>query len=527
VVRCLRKAPAQRFPSAHELVLELKSPRTKPMPLARRRFLWGGAVAAAAAVTGFLSMPQKWRRWLRGSGPRLTSLAVLPLHNLSNNPDEEYFADGMTEVLIVNLSQISSLRTISRTSVMQFKDTKKSLAEIARQLNVDGIIEGSVLRSGDHVRITAELIDVASDNHLWANSYDRKVSDVLTLQGELAREIASEVRARITTRESGLLARNRTVSEPAIEAYLKGRFFWGQYTDESLTKSIEAYQKAIELHPSYAEAYAGLSESWTGLGWIGARPWEEVRTPAKEAAEKALALDDSLSDAHAAIAVIALRDWDWKRAEEEDQKAIALNPNYVTAHLSYSNMLRYLGRAEESIAEGRRALELDPLAVLTNEVLAEALLCARRPELAVAQCQAALEVHPEASILHYILGWSYVYEKKFDAAIESITKSNALDEIDPDGSPDLACILAMTGKKEEARKILALLLELAKEVPVDPGMLAMIYCSLGERQQALSLLEQAYARHSSLMTWIKVDPRFDILREEPRFQQLLHDVGLI
>ena len=314
---------------------------------------------------------------------------------------------------------------------MQLKGTKKSLREIARALNVDGVIEGTVLRSGDRVRITADLVDTSTDRHLWAKTYERKVGDVLTLQGEVARAIAGEVQARITSDESGRLARKRSVSPAALEAYLKGRYYWSQYTDESLTKSIESYEQATRLEPSYAAAYAGLSESWTGLGWIGARPWAEVRDMAKDAAAKALAIDDELSDAHAAMAVIALRDWDWKTAEEEDRKAIALNPGYPTAHLSYSNMLRYQGRAEESIAEARRALELDPLAVLTNEVLGYAYLCARRHDLAVAQSQAALELHPEESSLHYLLGWAYVYQGMFDKGRGGDTKSLAIDGVDP------------------------------------------------------------------------------------------------
>jgi tetratricopeptide (TPR) repeat protein len=335
------------------------------------------------------------------------------------------------------------------------------------------------------------------------------------------------VQARITSDESGRLARKRSVSPAALEAYLKGRYYWSQYTDESLTKSIEAYEQATRLEPSYSAAYAGLSESWTGLGWIGARPWEEVRDLAKDAAAKALSIDDGLSDAHAAVAVVALRDWDWKRAEEEDRKAIALNPGYPTAHLSYSNMLRYQGRAEESIAEGRRALELDPLSVLTNEVLAYAYLCARRPDLAVAQSQAGLELHPDESSLHYVQGWAYFYQGVYDKAVEEIRKSNTIDGIEPELSPDLAYVDAVTGKKAEAREILGRLLALAKLAPVDPAQIALVDVGLGQREEALKLFEEAYGQHSPMMTWFKVDIRFDSIRNEPRFQNLMRRVGLI
>jgi serine/threonine protein kinase/tetratricopeptide (TPR) repeat protein len=527
IVRCLRKAPANRFQSAHELLLELKKPRAELVPLVRRRFLWAGAVTLASGVLGFAIIPRKWRRWLPASGRRWTSLAVLPLHNLSKDPEEEYFADGMTEVLIADLGQISSLRVISRTSVMQFKGAKKSLAEIARQLNVDGVVEGSVLHSGDQVRITAQLVDPSTGHQIWARTYERKVGDVLALQSEVARAIAGEIQARITPPESGRLAQNNVVSQAALEAYLKGRFYWGQFTEESLTKSIDSYQQATRLDPSYAAAYAGLSESWTGLGWLGARPWREVRVMAKDAAMKALAIDDALSDAHAAVAVIALRDWDWKTAEEEDRKAIALNPGYPTAHMSYGNILRYLGRADESIAEAKRAVELDPLSVLTNEVLAWAYLSARRYDLAIAQCQGALELHPESSSLQLILGWAYIYDGQHDKGVEAIAKSVAIDGTDLSFSPDLAYINAVTGKKEEARKTLSLLRELARQAPVDSGMIALIYAGLGQSQEALTLLEQAYREHSSMMTWLKVDARFDGIRREPRFQALMRGVGLI
>jgi serine/threonine protein kinase/tetratricopeptide (TPR) repeat protein len=527
VVRCLRKAPASRFPSAYELLLELKKPRAKPVPLARRRVLWAGAIAGAIGLLGFTWIPQKWRGWLPGSGRRLTSLAVLPLNNLSNDPEEEYFADGMTDVLIADLAQISSLRVISRTSVMQLKGTKKSLAEIARQLNVDGVIEGSVMRSGDNVRITAELVDTSTDRHLWARTYDRKVGDVLTLQGEVARAIAGEIQARITPQESGRLSRNRTVSPAALEAYLKGRYYWDEFTPESLTKSIEYYEQATRIDPSYAAAWAGLSESWSGVGWMGARPWKELRENAKSGATKAIELDNGLSAGHAAMALFALMDWDWKTALAEDQTAIALNPGYPTAHMSYGNILRYLGRMEEGIPEAKRAVELDPLATVTNQVLAECYSSWRRYDLAVAQCHSALELHPDDSTLHHILGWAYFYQRKYNDAVEELKKSSEADGIDPEFSPDLAYIHAVTGQKNLARKTLGQLLPFVKERIMDPAHLALIYLGLGQRQEALAMLEQAYRNHSSVMRWLKVDARFDDIRQEPRFQDLMRRVGLI
>jgi serine/threonine-protein kinase len=525
VARCLRKTPGERFPSASELLLELRKTRGEPRPRPRWKFVSAGALALAIALAGVgVLLPQKWRAV---SAHRLTSLAVLPLRNVSNDPEEEYFADGMTEVLIADLAQISSLHVISRTSVMQLKSAKNSVPEIARQLNVDGIIEGSVLRSGEQVRITADLVDASTDHHIWAKTYAGKLGDILTLQAHVARAIAGEVQARITPEESGRLSRDHQVNPAALEAYLKGRSYWERFTEESLTRSIENYEQAIKLDASYAVAYAGLSEAWTGLGWIGARPWQDVRGMAKDSAMKALAVDAGSSEAHAAMAVFSLRDWDWKTAEEEDERSIALNPSYATAHMSYGNILRYLGRAEESIAQAKRAVELDPLAVLTNQVLGEAYLSARRYDLAIAHCQAALEVHPEESSLLLILGWAYVYKGMYDKGAEAIAKSNAIDGVPSDISPDLAYINAVTGKPAEARKALRQLQILAHEAPVDPGLMALISVGLGERREALAMLEQAYSRHSSMMTWLKVDARFDAIREDPAFQGLMRRVGLI
>jgi serine/threonine protein kinase/tetratricopeptide (TPR) repeat protein len=527
VKRCLEKEPSARFSSAQEILLELKKPRAARQPLLRRKAVWAAAVALAAGLASAGWLHQKWGGWLPKTGPRLTSIVVLPLTNLSKDPDQEYFTDGMTDILIADLAQISSLRVISRTSAMQLKGTTRSLAEIARQLNVDGIVEGSVLRYGDQIRITAELIDPATDRHLWARTYDRKIGDVLALQSTVAREIAGEIQARITPEEAGRLARSGSIPPAALQAYMKGRFHWEEFTEDSLDKSIESYQEATRFYPPYAAAWAGLSESWTSLGFMGARPWKDVREQAREAAMKAIAIDNASSDAHAAFAVFSLVDWDWKTAEDEDRTAIALNPGYPTSHMSYGTVLRYQGRAAESIAQARRAVELDPLDPLNSQVLAEAYLSARRYDEAVAECRSALEVHPDNSILNQILGWAYFYAHKYDEAYLAFGKMLEADRVPPELSPDLAYIHAVTGKPQEARKTLEQLLPLVKEGIVDPGLIALIYTGLGEREAALTRLEEAYRNHSMMMTWLKVDARFDGLRQEPRFQALMRGVGLM
>lgn len=525
VKRCLRKAPAERYASGGEVAQELRKSAAPP----RVRVPWKLVSAAALAVGIALAALGSWAPAGRrsASARRLSSLAVLPLKDLSNNPEEEYFADGMTDVLIADLSQISSLRVISRTSVMQFKDSGKSLPEIARKLNVDGVIQGSVLRSADQVQITAELVDPATSQHLWGRTYARKTGDMLTLEAEVAREIAGEIQARITPAEAGRLSRERPVNSAALEAYLKGRSYWGQYTEGPLTKSIENFEQAIQIDPSYAAAYAGLSEGWTSLGWIGARPWQDVREKAKAAAAKALEIDPGSRDAHSAMAAFALRDWDWKTAAEEARTAVTLNPGYALAHMAYSNIARYLGRFDEGIAEAERAVQIDPLAVLTNQVLGEAYLSARRYDLAIAHCQAALEIHPDDSSLLLILGYAYVYKGMYDKGREAIGRSNEIDGLPADISPDLAYVNAVTGKRAEARQTLRKLQSLAAEEIVDPGLMSIVAVALGDRREAISLLEQAYARHSSMLTWIRVDARFDTIRDDPAFQDLMRRVGLI
>ncbi|MBZ5620522.1 MAG: protein kinase [Acidobacteriia bacterium] len=538
VRRCLEKDPARRFQSASELISHLEAAlkgqdaggedqRKRNLP--RRRVLQlGGSVAAAGGLLALWELlPNKWRnRIFSYGGPRITRLAVLPLTNLSGNAEQEYFADGMTDLLITDLGKIGALGVISRLSVMQFKGTKQPLPEVAKQLGVEAVIVGSVQSSGNRVRITAQLVDCATSQQLWTQAYERELTDVLSLQGDVAREIAGEIQARVTTEEAGRLARNHKVVPAAFDAYLLGRYYWDQYKEESLLKAIDYFEQAIQLDPSYAAAYWGLAECWTGFLFTDSRPWAETIPKAREAATKALALDDTLAESHQAMAVVHYQEWDWKGVEDEVKKAIALNPGFPTAHMLYCNMTRHLGRADESIRQARLALEADPLAMLTNEMLGNAYANARRYDLAIAQFLKALDLHPNDTSSQYQLGWAYVYSGDYEKGIEAIRKSQAAD-LDPSLSPDLAYIDAMTGKPDQTRQVLNRLLTLAKKYPVSPGMIALVHCALDEREQALTLLEKAYQQHSSMMVWLKVDPRFDRIREEPRFQELMRRVGLI
>jgi serine/threonine-protein kinase len=538
VRRCLEKDPEQRFQSAGDLLLNLEAvldarpsaaQREREL-LPRRRILQaGGSVAALGAMVALWKLlPARWRNALSGSsGPHIIRLAVLPLENLSGDADQEYIADGMTEQLITDLGQIGTLRIISRPSVMQFKGTKKPLAEIAKQLGVEAVIVGSVQSSSSRVRINAQLVDPATNQQTWARSYEGDLTDVLTLQGEVARAIAGEIQVRVTTEEAGRLARTRKVDPAAYDAYLLGRYYWDQFTSESIVKATDYFEQAIQLDPAYAEAYGGLAECWTGFLFTDSRPWAETIAKAREAAAKALALDDRLAEAHQAMAVVHYQEWDWKGCEDEIKKAIALNPGFSTAHMLYGNMLRHLGRADDSISEARLALEADPLAMLTNQMVGDTYVSARRWNLAIAQFQKSLDLHPNDSSVQYQLGWAYVYSGAHDKGIEAIRSSQAADGVDLSLSPELAYLAAITGRQDEARQILNRLLTLARRHPVSPGMIALVYCGLEERAQALTWLEKAYQQHSSMMTWLKVDPRFDGIRVEPGFQELMRRVGLI
>jgi len=533
VRRCLEKDPAKRFPCATDLVASLEAALlqlpARPRPLSRRRILQaGGAVAAAGALISLWKFtPARWRNWLPGSAPRFTRLAVLPLANLSGDAEQEYFADGMTDLLITELGQIASLRVIARPSVMQFKGTKIPLKEIARQLGVEALIVGSVQSSGNRVRITAQLVDPSTNQTIWTSPYDREVTDVLAMQGEVARAIAAEIQARVTDNEAGRLARHHKVVPAALDAYLLGKFYWDQYTEETIPKAMDYFEQAIQLDPSWATGYWGLAECWSAFLLEDARPWAETMPKLREASLKALALDDTLAESHHAMAAVHFHEWDWKGGESEFRKTIALNPGLAVAYVGYANMVRHLGRVDDAIAEAKLGLEADPLAMMTHRMLGEVYISARRYDLAIAQLQKGLDLHPNNPTLLYHLGWAWFYSGDSAKGKEIIRQSHSAEGLDPRLSPDLAYMGAVTGKPDEARKTLSRLLELNKKYPVSPGMIALIYSGLDDREQCLAWLEKAYARHSSMVMWLKADQRFDKIRPDPRFQDLMRGVGLI
>ena len=350
---------------------------------------------AAAPLASDTRPPAGARRGRKARPGRIKGLAVLPLENLSRDPEQEYFADGMTEALITDLAQIRALRVISRTSAMQYKGAKKALLEVARELNVDAVVEGSVLRSGDRVRISAQLIHAATDHHLWAKSYERDLRDILALQSEVARAIVDEIKIKLTPREQTHLARIRPVNPDAHEAYLKGRYQWNKFTEEGLKESIEYFKRATDIDPTNALSYAGLANSYSKLALFSYLAPSDACPRGKAAATKALELDNKLAEAHTAFGLIKFFfEWDWAGAEQEFKHAVELNPNSVDALVPYSEYLLLTGRFDEGIAAGKRALELDPLSSAANLNLGWAYFEARRFDASIAQIKKTLELNP-------------------------------------------------------------------------------------------------------------------------------------
>ena len=509
--------PKAAVSSIHELPLEERRWRLTPI---RNAAL---AVAALIAVLVGLNVGG-WRDRLvsKAVTPRIESLAVLPLENISGDKEQEYFADGMTDALIAELGQIGSLRVISRTAVMRFKGTRPQggLEEIARQLNVDALIEGSVLRSGDRVRVTAELIGTVPERHLWARSYERDLRDVLNLQGEIARSVADEVSAKLTPDVQARLTRARPVDPDAYRLYLLGRYQFSKRTLPAFEKSIQLFQHVLEEDPDNALAYAGLAESYGILPFYSGAMPKDAFPKAKAAALKALELDNSLAEAHAALGFVLLySDWDWLAAESELKRAIELKPSYVVGHHWYAEYLSAMGRHEQAIAETRRAQDLDPLSPLMSTIGASALYRARRYDEAIEQSRKTLELDPNYGIAHDDLASSYVRKGMYDQAMTEYVEAERL--IGTPFDADKAYVYAMTGRKRQALAILYKLTEQWKQKEIQALPIAYVYLGLGENERALDWVEKAYEERDPDMTFLNVRPWVDPLRSDPRFQHLL------
>lgn len=486
---------------------------------------WPARLAVGLAVFLILGVFAVWqfRSHHRASGG-IRSLAVLPLDNFSGDASQDYFADGMTDQLITDLAQISALRVISRTSVMAYKGVHKSLPEIARELNVDAVVEGSVQRSGDHVRITAQLIEASSDKHLWADSYEYNLRDTLTLQKKVAGDIAEHIRIELTPQEQAELRHANMVNPEAYEAYLKGRYFWNKRTADGLKEALTYFDEAIKDDPQYAQAYAGLADTYDLLGdWeYGVLTSNEAYPKAKAAAMKAIELDDSLSEAHTSLAFsMDVFDWDWNSADKEYRRAIELNPGYATAHHWYADHLIEMGRNSDAIAEMRKAEHLDPLSLIIRADMAGILLIAHHDDEAIEESRKTIQMDPNFPITHLELGQAFVQKRSYNDAIAEFQKAIELSGGSFSCTSGLAYAFAASDNRDAALKILN---SLKARSARNASEIALVYVGLGEKQQAMEWLGKAYDERFNPS--ILMRPAFDPLRSDPHFQNLVHRIGL-
>ena len=457
----------------------------------------------------------------------IRSLAVLPLESLSNDASQDYFADGMTDELILDLGQISALRVISRTSVMVYKHARKPLRQIARELNVDAVVEGTVLRSGDRVRITAQLIDASSDKHLWSQSYEGELRDTLALQNQVARAIADQIRINVNPREQAVLKNVKVVNPQAYESFLKGRYFWNKRTADGLKVALAYFNQATDEDPKYAQAYSGLADTYSLLGdWqYAVMTPKEALPKAKAAAIKALELDSTLGEAHNSLAFcLDGFDWDFDSAGKEFRRAIELSPSYATAHHWYAWHLSLLGKYDEAIEEMRKAENLDPLSLIINADLAELLVLAHSYDEAIQQSRKTIEMDPNFAFAHNQLAQAYLQTHMHVEAVAELQKAVQLSGGSPTAVANLARAYVASGERSEAVKLLNDLKKRSSPVSSHASEIAVIYAALGDTDQAMNWLEKGYGERFN--PGVLLRPGFDPLRSDPRFQDLVRRIGL-
>jgi TolB-like protein len=456
----------------------------------------------------------------KSPGP-IESIAVLPLENLTHDPDQEYFADGLTEALITNLAKISALRVVSRTSAMHYKNVHEPLPRIARELGVDAVVEGTVLRSGKRLRISAQLVDARTDSHLWAEVYDRDSRDVLALQSEVTQAIVREIQVKLTPKEQAKLARVRLVDPEAYEAYLKGRYHWNKRSGPGIRKGVGYFQQAIEKDPTYAAAYAGLADSAGIAGlWAFVSP-EEGCGRAKAAARKSLEIEES-AEAHASLGwAIIHYDFDTISAEKEFQRAIELDPRYPSAHQWYAHYFGYMNRWDQALQEATHALQLDPLSLIINVTYAACFWLTHQWDRAAEHCRKALELDPNFITLRWLLANAYEGKGMHQEAISERKWAVEHSDAAPTFLVELAASYAAAGKRDEAVRTLQELSDISKEQYVSPYWLALVHAALKETDETFRLLDRAYSERSGRLAWVKMDPRLDNLRTYRRFADLL------
>jgi TolB-like protein/DNA-binding winged helix-turn-helix (wHTH) protein/Tfp pilus assembly protein PilF len=504
-----------------------------PVSPTRPRAKWILGVAAAGLVALLIArVPAVWNS---SSPVPIRSLAVLPLANLTGDPAQEYFSDGMTDVLITNLASLPALRVISRQSVMRYKGSAKPLPEIARELGVEGVVEGSVVRSGGRVRVTAQLIHAPTERHIWARTYERRMEDVLALQGELSRAIAEEVRLTVRAKERQRLTPERTVKPEAYDAYLLGRYHWNQRTDRSLDKALSYFQAAIAADPDFALAHAGLAIAYAPRLVLGYVPPGRGLAEQKTAALRALELDPSLGEARAALGSVRTQEWDWHAAEGEFRRAIEDDPGSTVGHLWYGWYLHALGRFDEALVQRRRAMELDPLDITVNRALAQTLAAAGQHEAALAQWKRALELEPDHAPSELQLALYHFEQGLIEEGSRYLHRARSHTADDPMTVAQLAVACAVSGNAAEARQLLGQLKTVSARRYVSKVLPAYVHLALDERDRAFALLDEAYQDRDPLLIRVGTvgsflylpKDRARALRSDPRFGDLLRRMGLV
>jgi pentatricopeptide repeat protein len=517
-------SPAQEFSRS-----DLSGPAVLPAPAQFLSIRWRVLLTVAAALALFSTALALYRgsSAKETSKPRIKSLAVLPLKNLSADPTQEYLADGMTEALIGRLAGIHDLRVISRTSIMQYKDTKKALPEIAKALGADAIVEGSVIREGNRIRVHAQLIRASSDEHFWSETYDRELRDVLTLQSEVAQSIAQKVEVTITGEERARLTAARPIAPEVYENYLKGRSIIDKsYSRSGLEESIGYFEEATKRDPTFAPAYVGLADAYDRLGtvFIGTPP-SEVRPKVVNAARKALELDPELAEAHVLLADIYQQQWHWNDAQVEYKRALELKPNDAAAHVGFAHWLLCQGRTQEALTWTQRGRELDPIEV-SGTTIGETLFFSHRFDEAIPELRSVLAVHGDSASALWYLGFSLIAKGQPEDAIPVLEKAVSITNRSPGVIGVLIRAYAHAGRREDALRLLDELKQRRQKGYVPAGAFVNAYLGMEDREQAFAWLEHAYQEQSNILQFLKVHPYFDPLRDDPRFKDLRHRVGL-
>jgi TolB-like protein/Tfp pilus assembly protein PilF/class 3 adenylate cyclase len=516
------------------LAAQKRSPATAKQSAGFRTLLFAAVILIGLGVPAIIFTPAILKS-LRSStvGDKAAqssipkkSIAVLPFDNLSRDPDNAYFCEGVQDEILTRLAKVADLKVISRTSTQHFKSAPENLPQIAHQLGVANILEGNVQKASDQVRVNVQLINAITDAHLWAEIYDRKLTDIFTVESDISKRIADTLQAKLTGSEKSALSKKPTANSEAYELYLKGRFFWNKRTGNDLKTAADYFQRAVDADPSYANAYAGLAESYLLIPLFGAGMPREFFPKASAAARRAIELDETSAEGHAALGnLYCMDDFNPPASEKEFQRALALDPNYATAHHWFSNsLLVTMGRFDEAIKEGKRAVELDPLSLIINADLGSTLMLARRYDDAIAQLRTTLALDPNFAYAHWNLGEALYLKGDSTGAIAEYEKAASLDN-DPEIQALLARAYAETGKKEQALEILRKLSETAKHQFVRGYLFALIYIGLGDKPTAIQYLERCSQERENIdLNWIKVDPLLDPLRGEPQFEALVDKI---